>query len=73
MSHRPYPDRERTLRHQQRGRAHYLYGRFPQRYALGMTSEQACAVLTSNALLLADALEIRVSLTSWQEVSHDQA
>jgi hypothetical protein len=33
---RPYPNRERALRHLHRTRAVYLYGRFPQRYILGM-------------------------------------
>ncbi|MFD5724667.1 hypothetical protein ACFWMT_01010 [Streptomyces sp. NPDC058368] len=31
-----YPNRERALRHVKRTRAAYLYGRFPQRYILGM-------------------------------------
>lgn len=31
-----YPNRERALRHLKRTQAAYLYGRFPQRYILGM-------------------------------------
>ena len=31
-----YPDRDRALRHIKRTQAAYLYGRFPQRYILGM-------------------------------------
>lgn len=31
-----YPNRERALRHVKRTQAAYLYGRFPQRYILGM-------------------------------------
>lgn len=31
-----YPNRERALRHLKRTQAVYLYGRFPQRYILGM-------------------------------------
>lgn len=31
-----YPNRDRALRHIKRAQAVYLYGRFPQRYALGM-------------------------------------
>lgn len=32
----PYPDRGRALRHIQRQRAMYLYGRFPRRYMFGL-------------------------------------
>ncbi|MFE3495275.1 hypothetical protein ACFXOS_19750 [Streptomyces sp. NPDC059175] len=32
----PYPNRARALRHVHRTRAAYLYGRFPQRYILGV-------------------------------------
>ncbi|WP_411118998.1 hypothetical protein [Streptomyces sp. 058-1L] len=31
-----YPNRERALKHIKRTQAAYLYGRFPQRYILGM-------------------------------------
>ncbi|MFE3383002.1 hypothetical protein [Streptomyces anulatus] len=31
-----YPNRNRALRHLQRTRSAYLYGRFPQRHILGM-------------------------------------
>ncbi|MEU0309769.1 hypothetical protein [Streptomyces cyaneofuscatus] len=31
-----YPNPHRALRHLKRGRAAYLYGRFPQRHLLGM-------------------------------------
>lgn len=32
----PYPNRDRSLRQLHRTRAVYQYGRFPQRYVLGM-------------------------------------
>jgi len=31
-----YPDRDRALRHLRRSQAVYLYGRFPQRFVLGL-------------------------------------
>ncbi|MFC8494724.1 hypothetical protein ACFUJU_28810 [Streptomyces sp. NPDC057235] len=36
MARTAYPDRARALRHVHRVREEYLYGRFPQRYILGM-------------------------------------
>lgn len=41
MTYRPYPDRDRALRQLQRTRAAYRYGRFPQRYVLGVVPPTA--------------------------------
>ncbi|THA31782.1 hypothetical protein E6R18_15730 [Streptomyces sp. A1277] len=35
-----YPNRERALRHLKRTQTAYLYGRFPQRYILGIQSPE---------------------------------
>ncbi|WP_037872341.1 hypothetical protein [Streptomyces sp. SPB074] len=35
MTHRPYPNRDRALRHLRHMQAVYLYGRVPARYVLG--------------------------------------
>lgn len=40
MTYRPYPNTDRALRHLQRTRAAYQYGRVPQRYAMGFDLSQ---------------------------------
>lgn len=45
MSYRPYPNRDRALRHLRYSQAAYLYGRCPQRVVLGFSGVEE-ALLT---------------------------
>lgn len=59
--YRPYPDRDRALRHAERARASYLYGRFPQRYVLGFDADsaaRAAAAMTKAAHPFGEMLRI---------------
>ncbi|MCW2899986.1 MAG: hypothetical protein JWO67_2251 [Streptosporangiaceae bacterium] len=44
MTHRPYPNAARALRHIQYKRAVYQYGRCPQRYVMGIDPPPAPTV-----------------------------
>ncbi|MFJ4418307.1 hypothetical protein [Streptomyces sp. NPDC088925] len=46
MAYRPYPNRDRALRHLRHTQAVYLYGRVPVRYVLGLDQTPAEEVET---------------------------
>jgi hypothetical protein len=47
VSYRPYPNRDRALRHLRYSQATYLYGRCPQRVALGFSGIEEALLTTA--------------------------
>lgn len=66
---RPYPNRDLALRHLRHTQAVYRYGRFPQRYILGMPPLDGPELQAASTSLMVDRLagDLRSSLSrSWQ-------